>query len=648
MNPEAHEQYLKALKAGQKYYKAAVSRGEYPYPPVLDDILTPDALAGYVDLGLTNIPADRIVGTKSAGRSAALAGNFMPLLGADSEFAGKWMHLCDAHLGDEGIRDPIRCFEYFGRFYVAEGNKRASVLKSYEAPTIPALVTRAVPRWSEAADVQLYYEFMAFYALSGLYGVDFRRPGSYARLQAALGVEPDHVWTEEERRSFRAGFSRFEDAVRRLHPGETDVTAAEALLVWLQVYGFTELKALPLPELTKKLGSIWPDVLASADDDAIDLNTVPADKDRSLLSKIRGVVHADHLRVAFLYTLPPEISAWTRAHDEGRAALAESLGTQVDIRTYLAADRDYAAAIDKAADDGAELLFATTPDMLAACRRAAVRYPKLRFLTCGLSQPYTGVRMYYSRLYECKFITGAIAGAMAENGLLGYVANYPIVGLPASVNAFALGARLTNPRARVLVAWSCVPGDPVKELIDRGATVISNREAESPQNVRRSFEIGTYKLLEGGSLQPLAAPLWNWGRMYERIVGSVFSGVWDDIAKSRAVNYWWGMDSGVIDVRFAPDLPDGMRTLGEILKDGILRGSLDPFRTRILDQDGVLRNDGERGFTPEELMTMDWFCQNVEGRIPAFDELRPVSRELVRVLGLYRDELPPETEAKQL
>ena len=136
--------------------------------------------------------------------------------------------------------------------------------------------------------------------------------------------------------------------------------------------------------------------------------------------------------------------------------------------------------------------------------------------------------------------------------------------------------------------------------------------------------------------------------MYERIVESVFSGVWDDIAKSRAVNYWWGMDSGVLDVRFSSELPDGMRTLGEILKDGILRGSLDPFRTRILDQDGVLRNDGERGFTPEELMTMDWFCQNVEGRVPTYDELLPVSRELVRVLGLYRDELPPETEAKQL
>ena len=33
---EASAQYVKALKLGQKYYKTAMGRGDYPYPPVLD------------------------------------------------------------------------------------------------------------------------------------------------------------------------------------------------------------------------------------------------------------------------------------------------------------------------------------------------------------------------------------------------------------------------------------------------------------------------------------------------------------------------------------------------------------------------------------------------------------------------------------
>ena len=648
MKPEAVEQYKKALKEGQKYYKAAASRGAYPYPPALDDILRGAAVAGYAELGLVNIPATHIAGTKTAGRSAALAGNFMPLLDESSEFAVKWMNLCDAHLGDEGIRDPIRCYEYLGRFYIQEGNKRASVLLSYRAPTVPALVTRVIPQYSADHSIQIYYEFMRFYALSGQYDLEFSHRGQYAKLQAALGFAEDHIWTDDERRSFRAGFSRFQDAFDKLRSDTLSVTSAEALLVWLQVYSFGTIKELPSAELMKKLSGIWPDIEVRADADAIELSTAPETRDRGVLSRLLGLGRSDHLSVAFLYAFSPEVSAWTRAHDDGRKYLEDAMGDQVDVATYTALDHDYDTALDEAIQNGAELIFATTPAMIGACRRAAAQHPKVRLLNCALSQPYTGVRMYYSRIYECKFITGAIAGAMAENDTIGYVANYPIFGVPSSVNAFALGARLTNPRARVKLAWSCLPGDPVKALMDSGATVISNREADSPGSPRNPFEIGTYMRRSDGSLQPLAAPLWNWGKMYERIVQSVLTGVWEDIAKSKAINYWWGMDSGVLDVQFDPTLPDGVCTLGWMLKNGIADRSVRPFQTRIVDQSGALKNDGLRDFTPEELMTMDWFCDNVEGNIPGFEELRPVSRELVRTLGLYRKYLLPEIGNGQL
>ena len=180
---EAVEQYGKALKQGQRAYRADVLQGRYPYPPVLDEILQDDtAVAGRVDMGLVEIPTEQIVGTKTAGRRSAFAANFMPLLGVDTEFASKWIDLCAAHLGEEGIRDPVRCFEYLGRFYVQEGNKRTSVLKSYDSPTITGYVVRVVPVWSEDPAVQVYYEFMQSYQLPGLYQVAFTRLGSFAKL----------------------------------------------------------------------------------------------------------------------------------------------------------------------------------------------------------------------------------------------------------------------------------------------------------------------------------------------------------------------------------------------------------------------------------------------------------------------------------
>jgi hypothetical protein len=41
---------------------------------------------------------------------------------------------------------------------------------------------------------------------------------------------------------------------------------------------------------------------------------------------------------------------------------------------------------------------------------------------------------------------------------------------------------------------------------------------------------------------------------------------------------------------------------------------------------------------------MDWLCDNVIGQIPTFDKILPVSQNMVRELGVYRDKIPTEKE----
>ena len=643
---EALEQYNYALKLGQKYYKSAVISGGYPYLQALDEVLDESMVAGRVEMGLVNIPSEQIVGVKSVGRRTALAGNFMPLLGTDSEFASKWITLCDAHLSDEGIRDPIKCCEYMGRFYVQEGNKRVSVLKSYGAPTIPGMVTRIVPAYSEDPAVQLYYEFMHFYRLIGLYQLNFTRSGSFARLQAALGFEPKHVWTDEERRSFLAGYLHFKSAFDKLNTKKLKVTAADALLVWLQVFSFSDIKNQGPQELQKNLSTVWPDIELMAEGQPISVSVCPKGQTRKLISKLFSV-HPGRLNAAFIYGFDPARSAWTRAHEHGREYLEKHMADRVDTHVYYADGRNYLEAMEKAVSDGADIIFATTPLMISACRRIAALHSGVRVMNCSLSLPYTGVRSYYSRIYECKFITGAIAGAMAEQNTIGFVANYPIYGVPAGINAFALGAKLTNPRAKIKLVWSCTRGDPLEELTDQGISVISNKEATNPENEHWTMEWGTYKLQPDGSMLPLAVPCWNWGPFYEKVMLCIMSGEFDSKTPGRAINYWWGMNSGVIDVQLSDALPDGVRSLAEILKNGIISGAVDPFKCRLVDQNGVVRSNGDRDLTPEEIMFMDWLCDNVEGSIPEFDQLLPSSQEMVRVLGVYRDKIPPETEEEK-
>ena len=41
---------------------------------------------------------------------------------------------------------------------------------------------------------------------------------------------------------------------------------------------------------------------------------------------------------------------------------------------------------------------------------------------------------------------------------------------------------------------------------------------------------------------------------------------------------------------------------------------------------------------------MDWLLSNVDGTIPSFEEILPYSQNMVRELGIYRDQIPPEKE----
>lgn len=106
-----YEEYDKALKKGQRCYRQQLVRGEYPYLPVLDNILKYARVQREVYLGTMDVPLDQVVGTSTEGRSHAFAANFMPLLEKESEFSMKWEALCKAHL-NEGIKDSIKVYEF--------------------------------------------------------------------------------------------------------------------------------------------------------------------------------------------------------------------------------------------------------------------------------------------------------------------------------------------------------------------------------------------------------------------------------------------------------------------------------------------------------------------------------------------------------
>ena len=645
LNQTATDEYTQAMRLGQKEYREALMAGRSPHPAVLDELLPEGGTESVTDVGLVEIPSERIVGVKSSGRITAFSPTFRPLLEAKSEFATKWINLCAAHLGDTGITDPIVCFEYLGDFYVQEGNKRVSVLRHFGAARIPGNVRRILPPMSDDPRIKAYYEFLEFYRASKVYSVQFRRPGDYAKLLAFVGKKPGETWTEDERRTFNAYFQYFREALNGVKDKTEDLLPEEALLAWLDLNPYTDLGALSATELKKSVSALWEDMVTTNKEDGVKVQTKAEDDSKSsFMSRLLSGLEV--LNVAFIHQLTPAKSAWVLGHEAGREYLEQVFGERIRVRSYFGANNAELAEkrIEQAVAEGAQLVFTTAPPLTRATVKAAVKYPKIRFLNCSVDQRYSSIRTYYGRIYEAKFITGAVAGAMAGDDRIGYIASYPIFGVPASINAFALGAQLTNPRAQIELRWSCVEGTPQADFFADGIRVISNRDAPTQSKMYLDFcNYGTYLMGDRGDLVPLCSPTWLWGNFYEFVINSIQAGGWkQEKGLTTAINYWLGMDSGVIGVSLSDKLPEGVRQMAKILQSGMSVGAIDPFQRRIVAQDGTVKNDGTRRFSAEEVLHMDWLCDNVLGEIPPYEQILPISQAMVRELGIYRDSIPAE------
>ena len=306
--------YREALKLGQRDYRDRVSKGESPCLPVLDDFIAPERSAAGVDLGLVQIPTEFVVGVKSRGRVNAFASNFMPILEEKTEFAAKWEALSQAHM-TEGIRDPIKAYEYMNRFYVEEGNKRASVLKYFGAVSIPAQVIRVLPERNGEKETEIYYEFVSFYKYSKINFIEFSKKGSYLALQQALGKKPDEVWTVEERRHFAATYHFFGKAYAASGGKKLSSTVGDAMLSYITVYGYHELSNAGAAEIRKNLSKMWEEVALQQEEAPIELKLNPAEEKKpGLLSAVLPTGTAVR-KVAFVYDKSPEVSGWTLGHE---------------------------------------------------------------------------------------------------------------------------------------------------------------------------------------------------------------------------------------------------------------------------------------------------------------------------------------------
>lgn len=149
--------------------------------------------------------------------------------------------------------------------------------------------------------------------------------------------------------------------------------------------------------------------------------------------------------------------------------------------------------------------------------------------------------------------------------------------------------------------------------------------------------------VDGDKLTSLALPVWQWGIFYERIVRSILDGSWKSEASpnsTRAINYWWGMSAGVIDVFYSRTLPIGTLRLIELLRRTITTSDFNPFAGILYSQSGMIQKDPNNCLAPDEIIRIDWLADNVVGSFPDLASLTQSARDLVQIQGVIGKNLP--------
>ena len=334
------------------------------------------------------------------------------------------------------------------------------------------------------------------------------------------------------------------------------------------------------------------------------------------------------IKVGFVYVGPVGDLGWTYAHDQGRLALEEAIpnvetGYQENVPENPA---DAERVIRQFAQDGYDVIFTTSFGYMDPTINVAQDFPDTTFIHISGFKTAPNVGTGFGKIEEPRFVSGQLAGAMTESNQIGYVAAFPIPEVIRGINAFTLGVRKVNPEATVRVVWTNTWFNPQTErqaaeaLLDGGADVIAqHQDTAGPQQAAE--DRGLYGVGYNADMSPLApdavltSAIWNWGPYYIDIVESVINGTWE------SEQYWGGWQDGVVDMAPVADfVPDDIRATIEEEVARFKSGEetiFTIFTGPIADQTGVIRVAEGQTMTDDELLSMNWFVEGVEGEIPS-------------------------------
>jgi basic membrane protein A len=326
-------------------------------------------------------------------------------------------------------------------------------------------------------------------------------------------------------------------------------------------------------------------------------------------------------KAAWIYVGTHDDHGWSQAHDNGRLYVQKQLGSKVEttFKELVPEGPQTCQVIESLIRDGNKIIFATSFGFQTCMVSEAKKHSDVLFEQATGTAQSKNLAEYFGAGEDTIYLSGMAAGAATKKGVLGYVVPFAIPEVIRHANAFALGAQVTHPGAKVRLIWTNDWLSPAKEkkaaqsLVAAGADVLgqnvdspaTGQYAESKRVPWVGYDSDAH---EFAPKQWLTAAIYNWGPYYLRRVKAAMNGTW------KTGFYYGSIKDGFTGLaRYGPKVKAKTKRMIAAKKAAIVTGRFYEFQGPLYDQKGKLRVRKGKRLTVKDLYAMNWLVKGVIG-----------------------------------
>lgn len=325
-------------------------------------------------------------------------------------------------------------------------------------------------------------------------------------------------------------------------------------------------------------------------------------------------------KIGFIILGDITIPGWNESQYKGIKAACEEFGVELLVRDKVKENSGQCTeAIKNLVNNGAGMIFLASYSYSIEAQNIIGEYPHVAFATNSAEVHAKNMTAYFARMYQARYLSGALAGMRTKSNVIGYVAAMSNTEVNRGINAFTLGVQRTNPQAKVVVMWTGawqdekIEAQHAERLIkEAGADVLTyHQDEDATAQVAEKFGadfIAYNAILDTKSEHYLTSVICRWNLYYSDMIQRYLKGEINSVK-----NHWLGIERGAVMLsEFSPAVTEEMITRLNSLKQELVNGNL-IFAGEIYDNTGKIRCAAGEAISDDTLLEdINWLVKGVE------------------------------------